>query len=80
MNQLPLPPQSERRALAIAQAVYEAFGDYHARFSEITARAKQRFEMRDWSGARERRSRMGDGRSGHGIEPAAPYRLHRWMP
>ncbi|WP_173426090.1 isocitrate dehydrogenase kinase/phosphatase AceK regulatory subunit, partial [Xanthomonas vesicatoria] len=46
MSQPPLPPQSERRALAIAHAVYEAFEDYHARFSEITARARQRFEMR----------------------------------
>ncbi|WAW87576.1 bifunctional isocitrate dehydrogenase kinase/phosphatase [Xanthomonas citri pv. malvacearum] len=53
MNHPSLPPQSERRALAIAQAVYEAFEDYHARFSEITACAKQRFETRDWSGARE---------------------------
>ncbi|WP_224229779.1 isocitrate dehydrogenase kinase/phosphatase AceK regulatory subunit [Xanthomonas oryzae] len=47
MRQSPLPPQSEHRALAIAQAVYEAFEDYHARFSEITACAKQRFETRD---------------------------------
>lgn len=53
MNQLPLPPQSERRALAIGRAVYEAFQDYHAQFSQITARARQRFETRDWSGARE---------------------------
>ncbi len=53
MSQPSLPPQSERRALAIAQAVYEAFEDYHAHFSAITARAKQRFETRDWSGARD---------------------------
>lgn len=53
MNQQPLPPQSERRALAIGRAVYEAFQDYHAQFSQITARARQRFETRDWSGARE---------------------------
>ncbi len=53
MSQSPLPLQSEHRALAIAQAVYEAFEDYHARFSEITVCAKQRFETPDWSAARE---------------------------
>ncbi len=47
------PPQSERRAVAIGRAIYEAFEDYHARFAEITSRAKRRFEARDWSGARE---------------------------
>lgn len=48
-----LPPQSERRAVAIGRAVFEAFEDYHARFAEITRRARRRFEARDWSGARE---------------------------
>ncbi len=47
------PPQAERRAEAIGRTIFEAFEDYHARFSEITHRAKARFEQRDWSGARE---------------------------
>ncbi|WP_140726418.1 bifunctional isocitrate dehydrogenase kinase/phosphatase [Pseudomonas sp. Hp2] len=53
MNLAPIPPQSERRAEAIGRAIFEAFEDYNARFSEITARARRRFETRDWSGARE---------------------------
>ena len=47
------PPQAERRAEAIGRAIFEAFEDYHARFAEITQRAKARFEQRDWTGARE---------------------------
>jgi len=47
------PPQSERRAVAIGRAIFEAFEDYHARFAEITTRAKSRFEQRHWSAARE---------------------------
>jgi isocitrate dehydrogenase kinase/phosphatase len=46
-------PQSERRAEAIGQAIFDAFEDYHARFAEITGRARQRFEARDWSAARD---------------------------
>jgi isocitrate dehydrogenase kinase/phosphatase len=29
------------------------FEQYHARFAAITARARQRFEQRDWAGARQ---------------------------
>jgi isocitrate dehydrogenase kinase/phosphatase len=53
MNLAPISPQSERRAEAIGRAIFEAFEDYHARFAEVTARARRRFEARDWSGARE---------------------------
>ena len=53
MESLLPTPQSERRAEAIGRAIFEAFEDYHARFAEITSRARQRFERRDWSGARE---------------------------
>ena len=41
------------RADAIAQLIHDAFADYHARFAEITRRAKSRFETRDWAGARQ---------------------------
>jgi isocitrate dehydrogenase kinase/phosphatase len=37
---------------AIARLIHDAFADYHARFAEITRRAKVRFETADWSGAR----------------------------
>lgn len=37
----------------IAALIRDAFADYHARFGEITRRAKRRFETRDWAGARE---------------------------
>ncbi len=53
MTDVLTPPQSERRAVAIGRAIFDAFEDYHARFGEITLRAKQRFEARDWSGARD---------------------------
>ncbi|HBK46428.1 MAG TPA: bifunctional isocitrate dehydrogenase kinase/phosphatase [Xanthomonadaceae bacterium] len=53
MSSVLTPPQSERRAAAIGRAIHEAFEDYHARFAQITARAKRRFEQRDWNGARE---------------------------
>ena len=37
---------------AIARLIHDAFADYHARFAEITQRAKVRFEAMDWTGAR----------------------------
>jgi len=40
------------RADAIAQQIHDAFDDYHARFAEISRRARRRFEQRDWAGAR----------------------------
>ena len=36
----------------IAEHIRDAFADYHARFAEITRRAKLRFETRDWTAAR----------------------------
>ncbi len=36
----------------IAALVRDAFADYHARFGEVTRRARRRFEARDWAGAR----------------------------
>ncbi|MET0549339.1 MAG: bifunctional isocitrate dehydrogenase kinase/phosphatase, partial [Xanthomonas sp.] len=53
MPSTPLPLPSERRALVIGRIVFEAFEDYHARFAQISSRARQRFEARDWSAARE---------------------------
>ncbi|MFT4257738.1 MAG: bifunctional isocitrate dehydrogenase kinase/phosphatase [Pseudoxanthomonas sp.] len=40
-------------AQRVAALIRDAFEDYHARFAEITRRAKVRFETRDWAGARE---------------------------
>lgn len=39
-------------AEAIAHLVRDAFEDYHARFAEITRRARLRFESGDWNAAR----------------------------
>lgn len=36
-----------------AELLVDAFADYDARFSDITRRAKRRFERRDWAGARK---------------------------
>ena len=36
-----------------ANVIRDAFEDYHARFADITRRAKLRFETRDWAAARE---------------------------
>ena len=36
----------------IAARIRAGFDDYHARFAQITARARQRFEQADWSGSR----------------------------
>jgi isocitrate dehydrogenase kinase/phosphatase len=40
------------RADTIARLIHDAFADYHARFADITRRARRRFETRDWAGAR----------------------------
>ncbi|WP_411833532.1 bifunctional isocitrate dehydrogenase kinase/phosphatase [Pseudoxanthomonas mexicana] len=40
------------QADAIARLIHDAFADYHARFGEITRRARPRFEAMDWAGAR----------------------------
>ncbi|HAI45149.1 MAG TPA: bifunctional isocitrate dehydrogenase kinase/phosphatase, partial [Stenotrophomonas sp.] len=37
----------------IAVAIRDGFEDYHARFAAITARARLRFEQRDWTAARQ---------------------------
>lgn len=39
-------------AASIATLIRDAFEDYHARFADITRRAKLRFETMDWAGAR----------------------------
>ena len=36
----------------IAQCVRQGFEDYHARFAQVTARARGRFEAQDWAGSR----------------------------
>src|SRR6478735_2229369 len=36
-----------------ALSIRDAFADYHARFAQITRRARTHFENRDWAGARE---------------------------
>ncbi|KAF1712351.1 bifunctional isocitrate dehydrogenase kinase/phosphatase [Pseudoxanthomonas kalamensis DSM 18571] len=36
----------------LAAVIRDSFEDYHARFAEITARARRRFETRDWVAAR----------------------------
>ena len=35
-----------------ATIIRDAFEDYHARFADISRRAKRRFETRDWAAAR----------------------------
>jgi isocitrate dehydrogenase kinase/phosphatase len=42
------PPPAE----AVAAVLVERFADYNARFRAVTRRAQQRFEARDWAGAR----------------------------
>ncbi|HSX63391.1 MAG TPA: bifunctional isocitrate dehydrogenase kinase/phosphatase [Pseudoxanthomonas sp.] len=37
---------------SLALLIHDAFADYHARFADITRRARRRFETRDWAGAR----------------------------
>ncbi len=40
-----------RRAQETARTMVAAFDDYHARFRDLTARARVRFERREWHGA-----------------------------
>ena len=40
-------------AVPSAVAIRDAFLDYNAKFSEVTKKAKQRFEQRDWAGSRD---------------------------
>ncbi|GGD50082.1 bifunctional isocitrate dehydrogenase kinase/phosphatase [Pseudoxanthomonas indica] len=40
------------RAGILAALIRDAFADYHARFAEVTQRARLRFETQDWAGAR----------------------------
>ena len=40
-------------AQRLAHVIRDAFADYHARFADITRRAKLRFETRDWAAARD---------------------------
>ena len=37
---------------AFATIIRDAFADYHARFADVTRRARRRFETRDWAAAR----------------------------
>ncbi|KAG0920553.1 hypothetical protein G6F32_015541 [Rhizopus arrhizus] len=47
------PDIAAELASRIAGAIRDGFEQYHARFAAITARARQRFEQRDWAGARQ---------------------------
>ncbi|MGH8500555.1 MAG: isocitrate dehydrogenase kinase/phosphatase AceK regulatory subunit [Methylococcales bacterium] len=40
-------------AMPSAVAIRDAFLDYNLQFSNVTKRAKERFEQRDWSGSRD---------------------------
>ena len=42
-------PTPSRLAAPVAQAILEAFGEHRAAFLEITRRAKESFETRDWA-------------------------------
>ncbi len=46
------PMPAEPRADAVARSIRDAFEDYHARFAQISGRARRRFESRDWNAAR----------------------------
>ena len=46
------PSESDTRATAVSRVIFDAFEDYHARFADITRRAKIRFENSDWNAAR----------------------------
>lgn len=57
-----MPPARARLELIqrAAALVVDAFDDYNARFSDITRRARRRFEQRDWEGhRRDARGRIG---------------------
>jgi len=45
------PSRSSEPARRAAQAIARGFDDYNARFSDITRRARRRFERRDWKPA-----------------------------
>lgn len=47
------PDIAAELAPRIAVAIRDGFEQYHARFGAITARARQRFEQRNWAGARQ---------------------------
>ncbi len=46
-------PAADPTARQAAELIVDAFADYDARFSDITRRARRRFEHRDWAGARQ---------------------------
>jgi isocitrate dehydrogenase kinase/phosphatase len=48
----PLSPADRALAEQGAALLRDRFADYHARFAEVTRRARARFEARDWAGAR----------------------------
>ncbi|WP_058196631.1 bifunctional isocitrate dehydrogenase kinase/phosphatase [Xanthomonas translucens] len=53
MPDTPAPPMpAEPSADAVARSIRDAFEDYHARFAQISGRARRRFESRDWNAAR----------------------------
>lgn len=53
------PPPSDPQVHAAAALLVDAFSDYHARFADITRRARRRFERRDWPGSsRDARQRI----------------------
>ncbi len=43
------PPSSHAPAVRSAARIVDGFDDYNARFSDITRRARKRFERRDWT-------------------------------
>ncbi len=45
-------PAADHLANGCALAIRDAFADYHARFAQITRRARTHFEQRDWPAAR----------------------------
>ena len=45
----PLMPPSSDPAQRAAALIADGFDDYNARFSDITRRARRRFERRDWN-------------------------------
>ncbi|MFY2762570.1 bifunctional isocitrate dehydrogenase kinase/phosphatase [Arenimonas sp. MALMAid1274] len=52
MSQVPARAADPAQAEAVAAALVDRFADYNTRFGAITCRAQQRFEARDWAGAR----------------------------
>lgn len=48
MSALPPPHRDDRTADAAATRIADGFDDYNARFSDITRRARRRFERREW--------------------------------